>query len=258
MISRYRMSLDDVQLDSFDDRICILDIAYSELEKTDKTFITANLDGYDSNDAYVSRQTVSVAFELRVYNTAERNAIVQRINKWVCDGNEHVLKTNDREGQSLTVVCDKGISIHSVRNWLDAIVITFVTKTNPYWESITPKTVTLTGKNSKSTLKMDGNTKDALVSVDITTVDVVSSLRIVVGSTNLEFKKLSVGKNKKIVVDYLKNRYLRVRADGQSIMGKLQTSSTDNLKAKCGVNNSVSIVSDGRITAVLSGKGLWL
>lgn len=256
MTSRYRVSLDGVQMDSLNKNILILDVSYSKVNKAVQQFTTANLDGYDIHDISYDRQTVTVTFELRVYDIAQRNEILQSINRWA--SSEHVLRTNDRKNQNLTVVCEEFAVVGSVRNWLDPLTLVFVSKQNPFWISDTAKTVTVSGKNAKSTLKMDGNIKSSLVSVDITTVDAVTSLKLIVGDTNLEFKKLSVAKNKKIIVDYLNNRYLRVRADGKSVLNKMQSSSTDNLMAVCGANTSVSVVSDGRVTAVFSGKGMWL
>lgn len=256
MISRYRVSLDGVQMDSLDENLLILDVNYSKVNKSVQQFSTANLDGYDIHDIDYDRQAVTVTFELRIYDIAQRNAIVQKINKWA--SSEHVLRTNDRKNQSLTVVCEEEAVIGSVKNWLDPMTIVFVSKQNPFWVSDTAKTVTMSGKNAKSTLKMDGNIKSSLISVNITTVDAVTSLKLTVGDTNLEFKKLSVAKNKSIVIDYVNNRYLRVRADGKSVLNKLHGTSTDNLMAECGVSTSVSLISDGKVTAVFSGKGLWL
>lgn len=256
MISRYRVSLDGVQLDSLDKNILILDVGYSKLNRNIKQFTTANLDGYDVQDTYVDRQSVVVSFELRIYDISKRNEAIQKINQWA--SSKHLLKTNDRSGQSLTVECEEYAVLGSVRNWLDTLTLVFVTKHNPYWVSNSAKTLSLTGKSAKGTLKMDGNISDALIGVTVTTAEAITSLQLIVGSTKLIFKGLSVAKNKNVVVDYIDGRYLRVLADGKSILNKLQSSSTDNLLAKCGASTSVSVVADGKVTAVFSGKGLWL
>lgn len=257
MISRYRVKLGSTQLDSIDDNILILDVAYSSLEKNISKYATANLDGYDIHETYVARQTVTISFELRIYDTAERNAVLQKINEWAMVGGD--LQINDREEQYLSsVVCDQYATLTSVRNWTDPLTIVFSTTTNPYWLSSTPKTVTLSGKSAGGTLKMNGNVGNALINVSITTEGTVSSLQIVVGSTKLVLKGLSVPSGKKIVVDYIKDRYLRILANGSSVLSKLQTESTDDLHAKCGQDVNVSITANSKITAVFSGRGMWL
>lgn len=257
MTSRYRVKLGNVQLDSLDDRILILDVGYSQLEKNVSKYTTANLDGFDIHDEYISRQTVTVNFELRIYDTVERNEVLQRINEWAMLGGN--LQVNDREEQYLSsVVCDQPAVLASVRNWTDPLTLVFSTTTNPYWLSSTPKTLTLSGKSAGGTLKMNGNIGDALVNVSITTEGTISSLQIVVGSTKLVLKGLSVPSGKKIVIDYIRDRYLRIIANGSSILSKLQTESTDDLHAKCGKDVNVSITANNKITAVFSGRGMWL
>lgn len=256
MITRYRASLGNVQLDSLDDRIAILDISYPPMDFSEKTFATADMDGYDTGDTHYEKRTVVITFELHVYNTAERNALCQKVNEWARNGGS--LRTSDRSGQYLYVKCESPASIESVRDWTAPLTIVFATARTPFWLSDAEKTVTVSGKNVKGTLKMDGNIRSALVSVTVTAIDQIKAIQVSVGKTNLKLTGLSVAIGQKIVIDYVRSRYLRIRANGVSVMSKLNASSTDNLRADCGANSSVSVISDGRANVVFSGRGLWM
>lgn len=256
MTSRYRVRLGNIQLDSLNKNILILDVAYSPFEKTVNKYATANLDGYDIQKTYIAQQKVTVTFELRIYNIAERNKVLQQINLWASAGGS--LYVNDRDNQYLSVVCDEYAVLNSVRNWTDPLTLVFVTKHVPHWLSSKISTVTVSGKSGKGTLKLDGNIDSSLISVTITANESISSLQVVVGDTKLVLKKLSVASGKQIIIDYINARYLRIRADGKSVLSSLQPESTDVLSAKCGTSTAVSISANNKITAVFSGRGKWL
>ena len=257
MRSRYRVSLGGVQMDSLDDNLLILDVGYTQPDRDIKKQSTANLNGYDVTDTFVGQQRVTVTFELHIYNTAKRNEACQKINQWA-DGTK-TLKINDRANQYLSpVICEQYADIQSVRNWTDPLTIVFVSTSVPFWQSSDAKTVTLTGKSAKGTLTLDGNTGSSLVSVTVTASATVTSLQLVVGSTTIKLTGISVATGKTVVVDYLKYRYLRIRADGKSVMAKLDPSSSDLLMAECGKSNSVSITANNKVTAVFTARGCWI
>lgn len=258
MITRYRISLDNVQLDSLDENIVIQDIGYSPISFRDKNRTSADLDGFDIDETYYESQTVTVSLQLRIYDTAKRNKAVQKINEWA--KGMKTLQVNDREGQYLYAVkCQQFASVSSVRNWLDPLTLVFTTGYVPFWISSSAKTVTVVGKNNKGTLKMEGNAdKPSLVSVTVTAEEAVSSIQLTVGDTMLKLTGLSVAIGQQIIIDYIRNRYLRVRANGASVLNKLDKSSSDRLMAKCGENVTVNVVASGRVSAVFSGRGLWL
>lgn len=256
MITRYRVAVDGVQMDSLDSNIYILDVQYPPITRRDTTHEVANLDGFDLENSKYVGQTVTVTFELHIYDIKKRNAVCQKINKWA--GVRSTLTVNDREGQYLrTVKCDQFAAI-SARDWTAPLTLVFSTERTPFWLSNTEKTLTISGKNTNGTLKLDGNISYSLVTADITANEKVTSLQITVGSTKLNLKGLNVATNKKVVIDYVNQRYLRIRADGASVMSKLQPESSDNLQAPCGTNTKISLVSDGKVTAVFKGRGCWI
>lgn len=257
MITRYRVSIGGIQLDSLDDNIVILDVSYSPVSKKDTTFVVADMDGMDNSETYYEQQTVTVTFQIRIYDPKERNAVCQKINQWAMSNGD--LRINDRDSQYLSEVkCQQFANVGSVRNWTDELTLVFATERIPFWLSDTKKVVTISGKNASGTLKMDGNISNSLVSVTATANESVSSIQFTVGSTMLKLTGLSVAQNQKIIVDYIKNRYLRIRANGVSVMNKLDKTSSDLLLAKCGTNVSVKVVASGKVTALFEGRGEWV
>lgn len=276
MRSRYRVSLGSVQLDSIDSNILILDVGHSFSGKQVTQNRIAGTDGYDTGDPYIEKTTVTVTFELHIYNIIERNYVCQLVNKWAEDGG--TLAVNDRytvtgimvdkktgaktyatEGQRLYHTrCEKFADIESARNWTDPLTLVFATTYDPHWCSQTAKTLTLTGKSAKGTLKLDGNTGNAPVYATVTANATITSFKITVGNTMLKLTGLSLANGKQLVIDYVRSRYLRIRADGKSAMARLDPTSSDRLLAPCGEKTSVSITANNKVTAVISARGRWI
>lgn len=256
MIGRYRVSLENAQMDAIDNRLLILDVRYNK-PKVDKQRVSAaNLDGYEESGEYMSERAVTVTFELHIYDTEERNRVCQAVNNWAAAGGK--MRINDRKGQYLSVKCDTFAEIESVKDWTAPLSIAFITVENPYWISEEPKTVTLSGRSSTGTLKMDGNVKDALVVVQAIPDAAVTSFKAVVGDTTISLTGISAAAGQKIVIDYLKNRYLRIRVNGNSVMNKMLPSSSDQLRAPCGKNTKVSFASGGNMSSVVfQAQGVW-
>lgn len=258
MVSRYRISLNGVDMDSLDEEnLLILDIGYSEPGITPMTIRTANLDGYDYNAPYFEKQLVTVTFELHAYDTEQRNALCQMVNAWAKGGG--ILRTSDRPGQQLRDVrCEQYASIASVRNWLDPLTLVFSTTYNPYWQSEDVKTLTIGGAYATGSLTVDGNISESLINANITAEGVVNALQLTVGDKTLKLTDLSLANGGKLIVDYVNERYLRIRQNGASVMNKLNPSSSDVLSIPCGATKNVTITANNRVTAVITARGLWL
>lgn len=257
MRSRYRIAVGSVHMDTLDDDLLILDIGCTQPDFQIQQNRAANLDGYDVGDAYFEKTTITVTFELHIYDIAKRNAACQAVNKWASAGG--TITINDRTNQRLyNTRCEKYASIESARNWTDPLTIVFSTTYDPYWRTSTTKTLTLTGKSAKGTLKMDGNFGNAEVSATVTASAAISSFQIDVGNTTIKLTGLSLASGKNLVIDYVRSRYLRIRADGKSVMTKLDPSSSDQLLAPCGANTAVSISANAKVTAVITARGKWL
>jgi phage-related protein len=245
-------------MDTLNSNLLILDIQHSQPDRTAKKQTVANLDGCEISDTYVGQRRVTVTFELHIYDIAKRNEACQKINAWAANGG--TLITNDRSGQQLiNVTCEQFADIDSAKNWTDPLTVVFATTSNPYWVSTAQKTVSITGKTASGRLTIDGNVGMARVNVAVTAVEKVTTLQLVVGSTKIKLTGLNVNAGQKVNVDYIKDRYIRILANGSSVLANLDPSvSSDQLLAGSGQNTAVSVSASGRVTAVFSARGCWL
>ena len=257
MRSRYRISVGGVHMDSLDDNLLILDISCSPPDFKVNQNRSAGIDGYEYGSEYLEKQTVTVSFELHIYDIAKRNEACQKVNAWARAGG--TLTINDRKDQRLVYTrCEKYASIESARNWTDPLTIVFSTTYVPYWQSTTAKTINISGKSAKGTLKMDGNIGNALVSVTATANGSITSFQITAGDSKIKLTGLSLASGKQLVIDYQKGRILRIRADGKSVMGNMDASSSDLLTVPCGANTAINISADNKMTVAVSARGLWV
>ena len=258
MRSRYRVRLGDVHLDTLDKNLMILDVSHSPMQPRIQQTNTADLNGFEPSDAaYIEKNTVTVTFELHIYDIAKRNEACQKVNAWAQAGGS--LRVNERSGQYLRWVrCARYANIASARNWTDPLTLVFETTYVPYWTSTTDSTLTLTGKAPKGNLSVDGNTGNALVMATITAQANVTSIQITAGSTTLKLTGLSM-KNKDVMeIDYVHSRYLRIRVNGKSVMGNLNASSSDLLTVPCGAKTAIAISASGKVKAAIRARGYWL
>jgi hypothetical protein len=258
MISRYRVSLGGVQMDSLDSNLRILDVGYSAPDEHITASRVANLDGFSYNNKYTEKQAVTITFELHIYSIADRNEACQKVNAWAAAGGN--LTVNERDGQFLyNVRCEQYATIASARNWTDPLTITFSTTSIPYWISSTAKTLTLTGTAEAGTLVMDGNIGNALVSATITaSSNTVTSLQVTAGSTSITLSGLSLAATKSLVIDYINGRYLRIRQDGVDAMSKMTAGSSDVLCIPCNATSYLEVIADNAVTTVFTVRGRWL
>ena len=68
MRSRYRITVNGVQLDSIDSNLLILDIGCTPPEYQTNTNRIANTNGYDYGNSYFEKTTITVTFELHIYD----------------------------------------------------------------------------------------------------------------------------------------------------------------------------------------------
>lgn len=256
MTSRYEVTLGGKKLSSVNKNLLILDVQYGQPETSQQEYQIANLDGLDLGRKVYKRRTVTVTFELHIYGTAERNAACQAVTEWAMAGG--TLRTSDRAGQYLTVECTQFPQINSVRGWTEPLTVVFSTVGIPYWQSDTKNALTISGTTARGTLKVGGNTGTTPVTVTITAKAMLRSVQITVGSSTIKLTDIRVPTSRTLEITYTKDRYLRVRANGENVMKNIDPASSDTLLATCGASNAVTITASANMTAVLEARGRYL
>ena len=248
---RYEAYMDDVALSSLNPAIRILNIEPTEPQYNTNFANRANRDGAMIIRRSKATEGVQITLEIHEYNPQKREEIAQQISSWA---NGRVLKTSDRSGKRLRVVCDR-YPIVTARDWTDPVTVVFTAYNLPHWEEDTPALLTLTGTSTSGQLFVPGNAGDALVEVSIKANAAATNITLRVGSTILGLGGLSLAANDTITIDYDDNLILRIRKGNTSILNK--RTGADDLLARSGEYNTVEIAADGSVTATFSTRGLW-
>ena len=254
MTSRYAVSLNNIALSSLSNKILILDVQYSSPEMRTDTLTLAKRHGARVYRQYIAGSSVTILFEIHEYGISQRQSILDSVNNWAKNGG--ALETNDRTGQQLKCVCTSFPAITSVRGWTEPLSITFSAYELPFWTEKNAVTLTLTGTSDSGTLLVPGNFDSALVEAEITTNAALSSVSLTVNGQTLSLTDLSIASGSVITISYDEKMIQSIKVSGVSLFPN--RSGVDDLLAKCGENNIISISASADVTVVFSVKGVWL
>ena len=254
MISRYAVTLNGIALSELSADILILDVGYAQPSYNDRSYSVAKRHGSRLIDRKFNSAGVTVTFEIHAYDIRQRQAICNAVCAWAKNGG--VLETNDREGQYLQCVCTGFPSVESARNWTDPLTIEFSAYAIPFWQEKLPQTVALTGTSQSGTLYVPGNVDDALVEATIKANASVSSVALTVNGRTLTLSGLSLSTNGTITITYDTEGIQSIKQGSTSILDK--RTGVDDLLAKCGEINDVSITASASVTVTFSVRGYWL
>ena len=254
MISRYEAYLNNIALSSVDPKILILDIQYSAPSIKNEGYTLAKRNGTYIYNRYTDKTSVSISFEIRAYDTAERQAVCNEICKWAKNGG--TLQTSDRPGQRLRCICDAFPTIASARNWTDALQIVFTAYALPFWEEETEKTLALTGASASGSLYVPGNIDGALIEASVKANAALSSVNLTANGKTLSLSGLSVSSGQVINITYDNALIQSIKVGSTSLLNK--RTGADDLLAKCGENNVLSMSASASVNVVFKVRGLWL
>ena len=156
----------------------------------------------------------------------------------------------------LRCICDAFPTIASARNWTDALQIVFTAYALPYWEEEFEKTLTLTGTSANGTLYVPGNVDGALITASIKANAALSSVNLTANGKTLSLTGLSVSSGQTINITYDNALIQSIKVGSTSLLNK--RTGADDLLAKCGENNVLSVSASASVNATFKVRGLWL
>lgn len=255
MISRYEVSLNDIKMAELDDRILILDVSQNEPKVQTETVPIAGREGLLVTRRYRESVSVTVTFELHVYSISERQEVCQKVNQWAKNGGS--LKTNDRIGQYLDCVCDKQLSITSVKQWTAPLSITFTAYRIPYWQNESATLVNLSGRSITGSMDVNGDGGNAFVSCTIAPQGTLTSVRVACANSFIELSGINVASGSVVEIGY-SNGVFRIMNGNTSLMNKRTASSSDDLTVPSGEVSNISVIANVPVLATFTARGLWL
>lgn len=254
MISRYEVFLNGVSLGTISPEILILDIQYPPVTIRNESFALARRQGVHISRRYIETNTVSVLFEIQSYDVHERQAILNQVVRWAKNGG--VLQTNDRIGQRLRCICESFPSITSAKNRGQEMQIVFSAHSLPFWEDVSPATLTLTGSNTSGSLYVPGNVDGAFVEATATASGALTSIKFIAGNTNLTLSGINVASGGKIIIAYDDDMIQSIKTGSTSLLSK--RTGNDDLLVNSGETSTFGVVADASCSVEYRVRGLWL
>lgn len=255
MISRYEAYMDGIALSSIEPALYIRDIQDGDPSFNFRQESIANKDGAIYRGKSLDKASVTISFDLRIYNPVKRRAALAHVLRWA-KGKR--LSINDRPGQYLRCILERFPSIRSVHRWTDTFTMTFSAYGIPYWQNTNNTVAMLTGTNTNGDYLVPGTADEAFVNVEVTANANVSTFTVRCGETSITLSGLSLTNGSRVSFSYDENGFLSIKQGNTSLMSKRTGNSSDNLVAKCGSTNRIGISSSGTISAAYSARGCWL
>ena len=253
---RYDVRLNGISLNDFGEDVIITDIVEDEPSEVE----TVQSMPYANRSYYAGRVrdglSVTVTFAIRAYGIIQRTDIYSRIAKWA--SKPGFLEINDRTGQRLYIDAAKLPSVGSVRNWTDTVSIQFMAYSKPFWEGcfVAMASQATATTSASMALFAPGNAESCVLDAKITATTAITSLTISCGSDKFIITA-SVPPGQVIEISHTDDGYLRITANGQSVLANRSADSADEIRLVPGASNAVSITANGQFTATISTRGAW-
>lgn len=253
MISRYEAWMDDTALSSIHSELYVRDIVQEAVQLQGTASRLAKGYGMYLTNRVREALRVTIEFELHIYDPAMRQAVCQEVAEWA---NGRVLKTSDRRGQELHVVCDYPPYLPSAMRWTDTLSMAFTAYETPFWTADTPKSIT--ANNTSVTAFIPGNVPQdvarAKVDAVITAGSALTSATVTCGGKSIELSGISVASGGTIVFSHDENGILSIMSGSTSLLNKRTAASADDLTVPVG---AISTFTSNR-NCTFTVRGLWL
>ena len=255
MISRYEAYMDGIALSSVNPKLLILDIAHAVSAESLTTDSIINRNGLILQKSRRAKTSVSILFELRIYDIAERQQALQEVQRWASG---KVLETNDRKGQQLYVHCDSFPVISSALKWTDELQMTFSSYEKPFWLEKTPAVLTLAaGTSGSGTLYVPGNAGKALVEVTVTpSSGTMANCTLTVAGRTITLTGVNATASNPLTIRYDDMDIQSIKVGTTSVLDK--RTGVDDLLAECGKTTAFSFTASSSASVSFSVKGVWL
>lgn len=251
MTNRFEVTLNGRALTTLNDQLYITDLQYEGSGYNDAAATIANRDGVLLQNRYYQSTSVVVEFELHVYDPLERHNALTDIVSWAMQGG--ILKTSDRAGVFLRVICEEPPLMASAQQWTDRLSITFVAYNPPYWQNDTPDTLTL--QSGTGSLYVHGNAGNVPADAEITAAAAVTSCTLTANDKQITLSGLSLAAGQKIIINHDENGFLQIMQNGVSLLSK--RTGADELLVACQATNTLGFTANGAASCVFSVRGRW-
>lgn len=253
MRTRYECALNGDTLGAIAPEVMITDISEADPRVDIQTQTRPHRAGMRLVGMLRQKLSVVISFVIWERDVDRRKEICQRIQYWARQGG--YLSINDRDRQRLHVVCEALPTLASALGWTNIQKITFSAYDFPFWEDELTEKKEIQGAG---TFFVPGTAAEAFVSVKVTNKGgLASGVKVAVADTFMTFSGISLPQNGVLDIGYDENRTLYAKIGNVSVLANRTPESDDDLIAKCGERNAVS-VDGGNLSALFSARGVYL
>ena len=240
---RHRVALDGVELDSLDNRILVLGVSEAAAKMQSNAVSLFGGSGQRLTVEHRDYLDITVRFGLKIRRSAdeliERSELFERVVGWAVSGGW--LTVNYKPDRRVYVHCAQLPTPGDQYAWTSEYTITFRAYGVPYWQRVTPTSITFNSTQSASrALEISGNTKSVL---EMTFVNrsgyAISTAKLTAGSRYIELSGLGLANGETLELDHDEEGLLRIRIRNtggvyRSVMNCRTEGSADELWASPG------------------------
>ena len=261
MISKRRVSLQNVQLDELDDRIIVQGIEATAGKDTINTVSQWGADGSRVTGRHRDSLDVNIRFSIRIKPNQfeERSVVFEKVATWAMGGGW--LRTNTKPDRRIRVICAQLPAEGDALAWTNEYSITMRAYGVPYWQSETETSARIQDVDTTSlNLGIPGNVA-TVMNVDFynNSGDTINDFQIKAGDRKIVLANLGLDYKETLHIDHNDNgnrSVLRIRIENtagsyRSVLSKRTAASHDDLYVDPGIVK-MQMTAGGEGTLVLS------
>lgn len=249
---KHRAALDNVQLDSVDNRIMIQKVETGDPKENITTVSLAGGSGSRVTNKHRDSIDITITFTVRCKKgeMGTREEVVEKANAWARNGGWFT--TNYKNGRQIRVFLAEPAVHGDPWNWTQEYKIVLRACGVPYWQQSTAASVTGTGASQSLSLTVAGSAKSVLdFSFKNTSGSTVNTLSISTGESSMSFSNLALENNETLIIDHVdsgEKQYMRIRIKNTS---SVYRSALD--KRDTGSSNELTVSPGSRTIAITAG-----
>lgn len=216
MILKHRVALDGIELDSLDNRIMVLGTTEAAAKET---LTAVSKFGAGQRLTARHRDTIDVTVRFGIKGPRDDNArslLFDRVAGWASDGGW--LTINYRPDRRLRVVCAQLPAVGDYAEWNTEYSITFRALGVPYWQQVTPASVTANvTRTITRTLEVGGTAASPLeLSYTNTSNTAINTLSVTANGRTIALNGVMLSIGETLTIDHDDDGLQRIRITGQS------------------------------------------
>lgn len=254
MLTYFDAAVNGEWLSGLDENLMVIDVQESE-----KKSVTTADKPVSNGQRFIRSQrktlSITVRFVIADADAFRRAYVLQLVQAWAQNGGR--VEVNYRENQFLVARCDALPSLASANVWTGEMTVVFTAYEFPFWVGHDEAAVTISGSGSIS----PGGIYDRIpCDVRITNKGSapITAVTVSANQTSMTFEGISLPSGASMEITHSEQGILNAKIGDASVLANRTDTSSDDLLVSGGTNNSISVSSDGSVSAAFRARGVYL